>query len=309
MAGTITVNVMILFSWAEIARPDWPFEFFASYSRQIAVISVTVCLMTIIHRKILTGLALLVAIIGASPWLTFSKFEAPQFIDAPDERCMTIVSANLQHDANALVTFSSEVSRLGADVIALIDPPRDADRTSLKSLFPDYPHIELIRQSDEGEPMAKPIGLISTAPLKMRSVLPDNANGRGFVVAQHHGRSGAESSSTAMVFLHAYLPLSARGMAQRDALLNAVTEDVVTHDEFVIAGDFNLAPWTPTFHRLPGKRAGDPRIGFTWDATRPWLAIPIDHILISSQMALSDAGTLSPNGPDHLPVYATVCSQ
>ncbi|MAP94348.1 MAG: hypothetical protein CMK07_05295 [Ponticaulis sp.] len=309
LAGAITVNSMILISWAGVARPDWPFEHFASYSRQVSGISVLVCMMTFVHRKLLTCLALVVTIIAALPWITFSKFETPVITHGRDDLCMTIVSANLQHDADALGTFSSEASRLGADVIALIDPPSDADRTSLQPLFPDYAHIELFGQSDDDKPLAKPIGLISNGPLKIRSVLPDDTNGRGFLVAQLTDASKAEIGSTVLVFLHTYLPLSARGMAQRDALLNAVSDEVESGDNFVIAGDFNLTPWTPRFHKLPGHRAGDPRFGITWDATRPWLAIPIDHILIGSRMTLADAGTLPLNGSDHLPVYATVCSE
>jgi len=77
----------------------------------------------------------------------------------------------------------------------------------------------------------------------------------------------------------------------------------------VVAGDFNMTPFSPIFRkmlRVSGLK--DSRDGFgwlpSWPAYFPLTWIPIDHVLVSDDMAVLKRETGAYVGSDHFPVYA-----
>ncbi len=77
----------------------------------------------------------------------------------------------------------------------------------------------------------------------------------------------------------------------------------------VLAGDFNMAPWAPRL-RAMADRAGlavTPSLFGTWPAGLPMPArIPIDHVLVSPDLQVTDRRLGPALGSDHRPVIATI---
>jgi endonuclease/exonuclease/phosphatase (EEP) superfamily protein YafD len=75
----------------------------------------------------------------------------------------------------------------------------------------------------------------------------------------------------------------------------------------IVMGDLNCTSWSPYFAdllRLSGLR--DSRLGFgiqpSWTGNTRFMAIPIDHVLVSHEIDVLDRHTGSKIGSDHLPV-------
>ncbi|MER0240104.1 endonuclease/exonuclease/phosphatase family protein [Fulvimarina sp. MAC8] len=82
-------------------------------------------------------------------------------------------------------------------------------------------------------------------------------------------------------------------------------------DRTAIVEDFNAVSWETTFRRM--MRVGkliDPRIGrgffSTYDAEKPIIAWPLDHILIQSGIGVVGFRKLPSIGSDHYPAMALV---
>jgi endonuclease/exonuclease/phosphatase (EEP) superfamily protein YafD len=75
----------------------------------------------------------------------------------------------------------------------------------------------------------------------------------------------------------------------------------------VVAGDLNMSPWSPFFRKFAeASRLKDSQPGFgfqpTWPTIQPILYIPLDHVLVSRDIAVVDRRTGTRVGSDHLPV-------
>jgi len=74
----------------------------------------------------------------------------------------------------------------------------------------------------------------------------------------------------------------------------------------IVAGDFNLTPWSYLFKKFKRQSNLNPVTGKhpTWPANRVNLAqFPIDHIFVSSGIKARSVSAGPRVGSDHLPVY------
>jgi endonuclease/exonuclease/phosphatase (EEP) superfamily protein YafD len=75
----------------------------------------------------------------------------------------------------------------------------------------------------------------------------------------------------------------------------------------VVAGDLNMSPWSPFFRRFmkkSGLKDSEDSFGFqpTWPTYQPILYLPLDHVLVSRDIAIVDRRIGAKVGSDHLPV-------
>ena len=75
----------------------------------------------------------------------------------------------------------------------------------------------------------------------------------------------------------------------------------------ILMGDLNATPWSPIFREfLAGSRLENGRQGFglqaSWPAPLGTLGIPIDHILISPEVAIHQFDRGPDLGSDHYPI-------
>lgn len=78
----------------------------------------------------------------------------------------------------------------------------------------------------------------------------------------------------------------------------------------ILAGDFNAVGWSVTARRVAaaGGLTPVPSIGPTWlhrklpKVLRPWIGLPIDHVLAKGNVVIHSATVQDDAGSDHLPV-------
>lgn len=97
--------------------------------------------------------------------------------------------------------------------------------------------------------------------------------------------------------------------------IDGLSEDLsrLSHP-LVLAGDFNAAPWSEGVQRVARMTDTKPAPGVrpTWltfrlpGALRPWLGLPIDHVLVSDDLTIVNVERLAFAGSDHLPVLADI---
>jgi endonuclease/exonuclease/phosphatase (EEP) superfamily protein YafD len=110
---------------------------------------------------------------------------------------------------------------------------------------------------------------------------------------------------------HPLPPVSADDRASRDRQLAALADALPAAGAVVLAGDLNSTPWSPQVRRL--RRASgllDSARGFgvqpTWPSLFPPLWIPIDHVLHSAELVVTQRATGPACGSDHFPLEVTL---
>lgn len=117
---------------------------------------------------------------------------------------------------------------------------------------------------------------------------------------------------TVIFALHPRSPTSARGSEERDRLLAAATELAAAEPgPTIVAGDLNATPWSHALRSMQDDaELRNSLRGYglqpTWPADWRLFSIPIDHVLMSSDLTTVSRATGPPNGSDHLPVTVVV---
>jgi endonuclease/exonuclease/phosphatase (EEP) superfamily protein YafD len=108
--------------------------------------------------------------------------------------------------------------------------------------------------------------------------------------------------------VHLLPPTTARWFAARNAQLDALAALTAGGTvPLIVAGDFNLSPYSAYFGRWIGASglhdtlAGQ-GLDFTWPSGFPPLGIPIDHAFVSDEFSVLSRRRLERFGSDHLPV-------
>jgi endonuclease/exonuclease/phosphatase (EEP) superfamily protein YafD len=285
---------------AQVA-PEVPlFEMAVSYLPQIFVLSIFTALGLAAFRPRLAAAGGMIAAVAALPFLTFSKFDAPSRIDCPPEACLTVITANVFMQSDAMVQLGALAEQEHADLVAINET---APRFGQRDFDHHFPAFQRLRTGlDPALPYySRALTLLSRQPVNQsRKVLPEQAAGRSLMMADLAGRW----DGTRVVIAHPTIPLSSTGAQARNALLDHAGDTAMQSDRFILMGDFNTTPWSPTFRDLPGKRAGDPRFSATWPTFFPIMGITIDHILASENLELVEFKVLESVGSDHYPLLA-----
>lgn len=95
-------------------------------------------------------------------------------------------------------------------------------------------------------------------------------------------------------------------LSERNLVFDRLQELAPSDQAFVVVGDFNITPWAPDYERLPGRRAGDPRLAPTWFSRIPGLGLPIDHVLLGNGLAFTNARVEGSEASDHFPLKVDI---
>lgn len=101
-------------------------------------------------------------------------------------------------------------------------------------------------------------------------------------------RVQAPSGTFTVIGVHLRAPTTPRRAAARNQELRQLAaRSAATAEPLVVAGDFNVSPYSPYFADwLAASGLTDTRRGRTlsvsWPTTLPWLGIPIDHVAVNS---------------------------
>ncbi|NVB79509.1 MAG: EEP domain-containing protein [Kofleriaceae bacterium] len=92
---------------------------------------------------------------------------------------------------------------------------------------------------------------------------------------------------------------------ERPGQVAAIAAEMVG-EALVIAGDFNMTPWSSAYRALARGLKSATRFARTWPAPAP--VVPIDHILYRGRLELLQGGAWTDGGArsasDHLPIVA-----
>lgn len=115
-----------------------------------------------------------------------------------------------------------------------------------------------------------------------------------------------------VIATHPTIPVSGTVYKARNQQLESLHEFLEGLDgSTVLIGDLNTTMWELNYRALEG-RAGlrNARRGYgvvpTWPTNMPFAMIPIDHVLVSDDIGVSDVHTSARIGSDHLPLVVTI---
>jgi endonuclease/exonuclease/phosphatase (EEP) superfamily protein YafD len=103
-------------------------------------------------------------------------------------------------------------------------------------------------------------------------------------------------------------PKSELETRQRDEQMLAIAREAAEIDgACMIVGDLNMTSWSSGFSpMIQHSKLRDSRLGFgvqpTWPTHQPLLSVPIDHLLVSSQIKVHNRKIGPPIGSDHRPI-------
>ncbi|MEL6363919.1 MAG: endonuclease/exonuclease/phosphatase family protein [Pseudomonadota bacterium] len=284
---------------ALLAPLGWPFELVGHFKPQIAF-GALACLAAAVILKRQGGRIgkPAFAAFGAAALINGAVLFFPGEIARPvgGSGEVRLVWINLHRSSDALDRVAAATD---ADIVLLTELPF-ARLAELAQVYPDHPHR--LFHGAPGVWGTRDVALISRLPLRRDAALSSPLAGHSVLAAIVEG-----DRPFAIFAAHPFPPATPRHLAQRDGVMTAIGEAAARIDlPYVIAGDFNATPWTPGYHLLPGRRAGDPRLASTWFARAPLIGLPIDHVMLSDGIVPHEARVLQDVGSDHFPLLVEI---
>jgi len=229
---------------------------------------------------------------------------APLYLDdsaitnqPPDLRVM---AANIWYGNKHYDHIVQQFRNVDPDVAVFLEI-KNHQRVHMRKLHHHWPHAYHLPES-KTKRWDYRISVYSKFPLEELE-LPNKIlkNRAIFVKGTHNGKNFV------LIATHPYGPHSEYPGQQRNqfnALANYARE---SNDPVILIGDLNTTPWSPMFRRLI-HRSGlhDARRGFgilpTWNTKFAPIMIPIDHCLVSDNIAVADFALGPAIHSDHLPL-------
>jgi endonuclease/exonuclease/phosphatase (EEP) superfamily protein YafD len=276
----------------------WPIELLTHFRPQaIAASLVLGVIALLLGEYILTAMAIGLAMLN---WAVMPDFRWLR----PDGHLatqpgLTLAWANVWTKRVALDRTLKWAQAQSADVILIGEFP-DADAND-KDLAPDYPHRLDAMPGVATPKWSSRVVAFSKLPISAPRIVPAPSSFPRPFLAFTVELSG--DSTLDVYAVHPSAPLRARFQRDRDAMIDTLAKTVAA--PFVIAGDFNATPWSRIFSRVPGVRVGRP-FHPTWLTPIPFLGLPIDHIMVSSDVKPSFYAAGPFLGSDHRPIIARV---
>ena len=170
-------------------------------------------------------------------------------------------------------------------------------------LLEDYPHAYL-------EPRAGNFGIAVYSRIPFDSISHVDSPPRSYPTLVARITRGGKTLT--LINSHPTIPLGRKPFDARNEQLDSLAEMVSDlTGNVVLSGDFNVSMWGPRYRKLiESTKLRNARKGFgllpTWPTFLPIAMIPIDHVLISENIAVLDIRTGRRTGSDHLPLVVTL---
>lgn len=271
-------------------------EMAVSFLPQVVALSALAIIGLMAFRPRAAAVGGLLTAAAALPFITFSKFHAPQQSACLPGDCLTVITANVFAQPDAMIELGALAEQEQADLVAINETSPVFGERGFEQHFPTFKRLPT---GEERSSLA--LTLLSRNPVEqLNKIIPQDTAGRGLIAADLAG----DWDGTRIVITHPLIPVSSSWTKARDTLLNVAGDTASGADHFILMGDFNTTPWSATFRDLPGKRAGDPRFSATWPTFFPAMGISIDHIIASENFELVEFKVLDSVGSDHYPLLA-----
>jgi endonuclease/exonuclease/phosphatase (EEP) superfamily protein YafD len=285
-----------------LAPLGWPFELFAHFRWQLAAATLVVAPVAIALRvpRMLALPALALALqLTPFVWPQSGQPRVGRDCRGPELRIATVNLWYRHRDATYVLAW---LEAHPADVVVLQEVTSEW-AGALAATAHLYPHRALrVREDPYG------IGVLSRWPLERVEYVDFAQDGLPSLVAT----LDVDGRRVQVIALHTPWPILKRLQLARDRALQRAAERARESSlPTLLAGDFNLTPYAPTFQRL--ERDSRMRDAFarrlwrpTWQAGFWPLALPIDHVFVPDGACVQDAVIGDGVGSDHRPVVVTV---
>ncbi len=229
----------------------------------------------------------------------------PWYLDEPyatDGRELKLLQANVLFSNTEFDRFFALLDSEQPDVVVLHEvSPAWAEE--LRRLEGTYPHR--VVEAREGS-----FGIAVLARYPMTATATVASEPLGFPTVVTTLAPGGRQLQ--IVATHPMIPVGARNFGSRNTQLATVGDLLRRYSgPRVLAGDLNTSMWDLNYKALEARTGlRNVRRGFgvapSWPTFLPFAMIPIDHVLVSGDVGVSDVRTGPRIGSDHLPLLVTL---
>jgi len=283
-----------------LGRFAWPFDLLAHFRVQYAALFILFALLLFSVRRWVFALAALAGLaVSAVPLIEYlSDSQGGTAAAHVNEPTFRLLSFNVWYRNPDMATTAAYIEQSQADAVVLLEltPPQ---AEALRPLLPSYPHYY-------NEPSRMGAAVFTKWPMLAAESMP---LAKGGAVAARV-RLDWRGSPITVLGVHLNWPLGPRNSKFRNEELAGVVAFSKSQTEpLIVAGDFNLTPWSEYFSAaLEESGLHDSARGFglgrSWPAQFAPAGIRIDHCLLSRQWQ-SQRVDIGPSlGSDHLPLVA-----
>jgi endonuclease/exonuclease/phosphatase (EEP) superfamily protein YafD len=291
--GALALAVASLLGWA--GRWAWPFELFANFRVQYAVLffAVAALLLALKHYQWALGTALAAILTAAS---VFAYAGWPQSVPTlRDPAAFRLVTFNVWFRNTDLRRVATYLEQSAADAVVLLELDRPK-ALQLRALLPSYGFAQI-----GNEPHGAVI--FSRWPL-LEQRFESLCTGCVSIASARLDWRGRQID---LIGAHLHWPIGAAAAGLRARELQGLAQ--VSRQRAaatLLGGDFNLTPWSRYFSEFVGSSGlvdCAERQGWkpTWPRASRLLGIRIDHCFASREWRTVQVSVGPPLGSDHLP--------
>jgi endonuclease/exonuclease/phosphatase (EEP) superfamily protein YafD len=278
-------------------------ELATHFRLQYALVSLACIIPLIISQSWrLLPVAVLCALINWSYILPY-YFAKPQRVNDSSAVHIRLMQANVLGSNKNYSAFAKAVSEAQPDIITVQELTEEW-RNQIQALHSEYPYQKTVPR-----PGGAGMALLSRYPLEDLEVLTLDASTHLAIL----GKVNVKGTQVTVLSLHPPTPLRTDKFLNRNEQFNRAASILrATNGTKFLIGDLNTSMWSPYFADLV-KESGlrDARGGFgllpSWPMPLPaFLQIPIDHCLVSDDVAVEEIKTGRRTGSDHRPLIVDV---
>ena len=292
----------VVFSLTTFAHP-WHryFELFSHFRLQYLVVALILALLLAVTRQRHWAAAMAaVSIINALPVVPW--YVTDSATPAANKTQIHILFANV-NSGNSNTQALIELAEAEQPDLIVLQEVNDRWATAMDARRSDYPHRRVIPRNDQFG-----IAVYSRQAFVKVDVLDSPPFGfPSLVIQQNIGGIVVNLVST-----HPIPPPGKQRFEARNEQLADIGARIAALDgPTLLIGDLNTAMWGHHYEMLIDRTGlRNARRGYgvipTWPAQLPFAMIPIDHCLVSNEIAVLDIRSGPAIGSDHLPLIVTL---
>jgi endonuclease/exonuclease/phosphatase (EEP) superfamily protein YafD len=283
-----------------LGRLAWPFDLFAHFRVQYAALFLLFALVLLILRRWVFAVASLAGLaVSAVPLMAYLPDESAGTASAAvNESAFRLLSFNVWYRNPDMSRTAAYIEESRADAVVLLElTPSQIE--ALRPLLPSYPNYYI-------EPSRMGAAVFTKWPVLAAESMP---LAKGGAIAARM-RLDWRGSPVTVLGVHLNWPLGPRNSKFRNEELAGVVAFSKSQNEpLIVAGDFNLTPWSEYFSAaLEESGLHDSARGFglarSWPAQFGLVGMRIDHCLLSREWQSVRVDIGPSLGSDHLPLVA-----
>lgn len=277
----------------------WVFDLFTHFRLQLIAGQLLLCVLLIFAR--LPRWWMLVAACATLNVASARAYLLPSAERASGPATLSLMTVNVLGRNRDITGLAATIERETPDVI-IVQEYRRTGAGLLAPAVAAYQHrFERPRDDNYGIALFSKHPFLSVRDFELGSTIAIDAD-----------IGLADGVSARVIGVHLSTPISRRLTSQRNAQLEALAQiSASAEDRLIVAGDFNVTPFSPYFSDLL-RRSGlrDAMAGrgpqITWPTFLPILGIAIDHVLLSGDWQIVEYHRLPAFGSDHYPVIVAL---